>query len=162
MELIERYNELYETMAYSANPEKMKIFGAAEKWAFAKLAETNPKMAQLWLERLEPVDWNNYLSEEEAVLITSKFLNQDGTTGPLWSYGQVKSAVDGLGVPMEQLPFFNSFALWVTMNMLASDHLKTLKEFVPEADLPRVVYKLATEKLTDPDRPNFIREYFAL
>ena len=35
-EMLKRYLELYDDMATSANPEKMMIFGGAEKWAFKK------------------------------------------------------------------------------------------------------------------------------
>ena len=46
--------------------------------------------------------------------------------------------------------------------MIYSDHAKSLSEVVSEADMPKVVYKMAVEKLKDPDRTRFVRPYFGL
>lgn len=160
MNTIERYNELYELMASSGDPQKMNIFGKAEKWAFEQMVRNNPSMAEHWLERLEPVDWNNYLSEAEAKDITSKFVNQDGSQGAFWTFSQVDSAVREAGGDMECMPFYNGPALFAVMNMLVSDHHDSLRQFIPESDIPRAVYMMAVEKLKDKDRPEFVREYF--
>lgn len=162
MNYIERYDELYEAMSYSADPAKMRIFGEAEKWAFRHMVELDQKAAEKWLEKIEAVDWNNYLSRSEAEDITAQLLNQDGKRGPVWTYAQVESAVNQLGGKMSLAPYYNCWALFATMNMLMSDHAQTLQKFVGEADIPNIVYQLAVEKLTDPDRTEFIRSYFSL
>lgn len=162
MELLDRYNDLYETMTYSLDPEKMRVFGEAERWAFAQILSTNPQLAQQWLERLESVRWNNYLTPGESSDIATKLMNQDGKAGPVWTYPQVEEAVTQLGGRMECAPYYNGPALYVTMNMIMSDHYNSLKEFVPTESLPKVVYNMAVEKLKDPDRREFIRPYFSL
>ena len=82
--------------------------------------------------------------------------------GAKWPFAQFESVVTSLGGEVEHEPKYNKYALWVTANMIYSDHAKTLKEVVPESDLPLVAYKLAVEKLNDADRPRFIREYFGM
>ena len=118
---MQRYEELYAMMATSTDIIKMQVFGEAEKWAFGKMSERDPALAQVWLDKLEPVMWNNYLSKAEAEAIVSKFINADGTIGAHWSYDTMRSAVESLGAVMSEEPFFNCWALWATMNMLYSE-----------------------------------------
>lgn len=158
--MIQRYEELYQLMATSADTAKMQVFGEADKWAFAKMAERDPATAQVWLDKLEPMMWNNYLSKAEAEAIVAKFENEDGTTGAHWSYDTMRSAVEGLGAKMCDEPFFNGWALWVVMNMLYSDHAKSVDEFVPKEEQVKFYYAMAVEKLTDKDRSHFVRRYF--
>ena len=158
--VMERYLELYEDMAKSAQPEKMKIFGEAEKWAFERMRELSPKHAQMWLDKLEAVHWHNYLSKAEADDIVSKFVNQDGSRGAHWNYDVFKGAVESLGGNMSEEPYYNCYALWVVANMLYSDHAQSLSMFVPKDEFPKVFYTMAVEKLKDKDRPRFVRHYF--
>lgn len=160
MDMLERYLDLYEDMAESSNPEKMKIFGEAEKWAFGKMHEISPKTAEMWLDKLEAVHWHNYLSKAEAEEIVAKFINQDGSRGAHWSYEVFKGAVESLGGKMSDEPFYNCWALWVTANMLYSDHAQSIALFAPKDEMPKVFYSMAVEKLKDRDRPRFIRRYF--
>jgi hypothetical protein len=90
------------------------------------------------------------------------FVNQDGTRGVHWNYEAFKAAVESLGAKMTDEPFFNCWALWVTANMLYSDHHKSTMEFVPKDQDPRFFYTMAVEKLKDIDHPKFIRHYFGL
>ena len=160
--MMKRYEELYGKMATSKDVNRMHVFGSAERWAFKKMMEANPKYAQMWLDMLEASEWNNYLSQAEADKIAAELHNQDGSKGAKWSLAQFESVVASLGGEMEHEPKYNKYALWVTANMIYSDHAETLKEVVPDGDLPLVVYKLAVEKLNDADRPRFIREYFGM
>ena len=160
--LMQRYEELYAMMATSTDIVKMQVFGEAEKWAFGKMSERDPALAQVWLDKLEPVMWKNYLSKVEAEAIVSKFVNADGTIGAHWSYDTMRSAVESLGAVMSEEPFFNCWALWATMNMLYSDHAKSVNDFVPKEEQVKFYYAQAIEKLKDADRPHFIREYFEI
>lgn len=161
-EMKKRYEELYAKMATSKDVSRMKAFGSAEHWAFNKVVELNPKLAQMWLDKLEASEWNNYLSQAEAEKIAAELQNQDGSKGAKWPLTQFESVVTSLGGEVSHEPKYNKYALWVTANMIYSDHAKSLKEIVPEIDLPKVVYKMAVERLTDIDRPRFVREYFGL
>ena len=149
-------------MAVSGEPSLMHIFGEAEKRAFGKMVELSPSYATAWLEILEAVGWNNYLTKMEAEGIVAKLHNQDGTTGGHWDYEVFKSAVEALGAPMCEEPVFNCWALWATANMLYSDHAESVSEFVEESDHPKFFYLMAVEKLKDADRKHFIRPYYKL
>lgn len=159
-ELLKRYEELYSLMSSAKDTKKMLAFGDAERWAFRKVCEQNPRIAQCWVERLEASEWNNYLSKGEAEEIASRLVGQDGTRGAHWSFDTFRAAVEALGGQMSSPPFYNCYALWATASMLYSDHLKSASEFVPAGDLTRFFYTMAVEKLKDPDRPEFVREYF--
>lgn len=169
-EMIKRYLDLYEDMAMSAKPEKMHVFGNAEKWAFKKMVELSPKMAQCWLDKLEAISWNNYLTKEEAQEIAAALVNQNGTKGAHWAYEPFKAAVESLGGHPSEAPYYNCFALWVTANMFYSDHAQSVAEDmgyktpaeVPNEKMALSMYKKAVEKLKDIDRPNFVRDYFDL
>lgn len=158
----ERYLELYEEMAKSGMPDKMKIFGEAEKWAFGKMLETSPKTAEQWVDKLEAMNWHNYLSKAEADEIVAKFINQDNSRGAHWGYDVFKGAVESLGGKTYEAPFYNCYALWVVANMLYSDHYNSASEYVPKEDMPKYFYSMAVEKLKDKDRPRFVRDYFGL
>lgn len=161
-DIIKRYDELYEDMATARDPNKMMAFGDAEKWVFHTLAEIHPELAEKWLTKLEASKWYNYLSRCEAENIAAKLINQDGTKGAHWDYETFKNAVEPLGAKMKDEPFYNCYALWLTAQMLWSDHHKSASEFVPKDLEPRYFYNMAVEKLTDADRPKFIRPYYGL
>lgn len=160
MELLDKYNELYAIMAQSAEPGKMHIFGEAEKWVFAQMVKSHPELANKWLERIEAVKWNNYLCESAAMDIVSTLINTDGSRGPKWSYSQVMSAVQSLGGNTEHEPYYNSYALFVLMNWVASNEWGVLSKVVPEDKLTLTIYQLAVSYLTDPDEAHFIQRYW--
>ena len=167
--MIERYEALYEDMATSKDVDKMHVFGAVGKWMFCQLAEMNPRAAQMALDKLEAMYWNNYLSSAEAKDICAKLVNQDGTTGPKWSKEAFLQVVEKHDGEPEKKPHFNDNALWVTAAMIYSDHAKSIAEdmdaqsvaAVPAEKLAYSCYRKAVEKLCDRDRKHFIRQYFA-
>ena len=167
-EILERYEELYEDMANSGNKDKMIAFGDAERWAFKRLYEVSPKDAQCWLDKLEAMHWRNYLSKQEADEIASHLVGQNGRMGAHWGYETFKGAVESLGGKMYDKPYYNCYALWITANMIYSDHAQsvaedmgmTTPEAVPNEKMALSMYRKAVEKLKDVDRPKFIREYF--
>lgn len=161
-DLIKRYEELYEDMATAKDPKKMMIFGDAEKWIFHEIAKAHPELAEKWLSKLEAGKWHNYLSKVEAEDIANKLVNQDGSRGPHWPYETFKGAVESLGAKMAEEPYYNCWALWIMANALWSDHHKSLSEFVPKEQEPKVYYSMAVEKLKDVDYPKFIRKYYDL
>jgi hypothetical protein len=156
----EKYDELYTIMANSGDASKMHIFGEAEKWMFEQINRTNPELAKRWLDRIEAVKWNNYLCESSAMAIVAKFINQDGTTGAKWQYQQVIDAVKALGGIESEQPYYNSYALYVMMNWIASNHWKTLSKYVAEDKMVALIYALAIDYLKDADESNFIQRYW--
>lgn len=159
-EMIKDFDELYEDIVSSNDTERMEDLGGAYKWLFGMVAERQPEIAEKVISMLESSKWNNYVSKIEAKDIVAKLKNQNGTTGPHWDYDTMKGAVEGLGKPLEEFPFYNTCSLWVTMNMLYSDHANSAGMYVPKEDFPKFFYMMALEKLKDPDKPKFIRKYF--
>lgn len=158
--LTKRYEELVERMVASNDSAKMRVLRCASIYGFAQLNSTHPKLAQRWLDKLEAANWNNYLSESEADEIVAALVNQNGTRGPKWPMPAFSKVVEAFDGKMCDAPYYNKYALWATANMLYSDHASTISALVPDAELLKVFYKLAIEKLKDVDRPNFAREYF--
>lgn len=167
-QMIERYEELYLKMVTSKDPKNMKIFGESEKWVFAEVAKAHPELAASWLSHLEAVCWDNYLSDKEAMNIGKRLTNQDGTKGFHWNHDVFTKAVDSLGGKVEDKPYYNSYALCVTANMIYSDHAKSIAEDMGFKDPKEVsnekmalsCYKKAVEKLKDVDAGFRVRKYF--
>ena len=155
-------------MAEGKDPEKMHIFGHAEKHIFRELADRDPATAERWLAMLMAVEWDNYLSEEEAEEIGEHMENQDGTMGYHWPCDVLFPAVESLGGTIEEKPYYNKYALAATMNMIYSDHAPSIAEDmgykspkdVPNERMALSCYRKAVEKLKDQDRPRFVRWYF--
>lgn len=164
-DLIKRYDELYDDMATAKDPKKMVIFGDAEKWIFHSVAEKHPEIAEKWIARLESGSWNNYLSEDEAEQIVDSLVEKHGDVEMKrheWDYKTLKGAVESLGGMVSLSPYYNCWSLYATMNMLFSDHTDTVNMFIQPNLRTKFYYHMAVDKLKDPDRPHFVREYFKL
>ena len=167
-ERITKYDHLYKMMAEGSDPEKMRIFGHAERHMFRVLVERNSALADEWLALLEGVEYNNYLTEEEAKEVSEHIENQDGTMGYHWPCAVLFPAVESLGGVIEEKPYYNKYALAATMNMIYSDHAPSIAEDMgykspkdaPNERMALSCYRKAVEKLKDPDRPRFVRWYF--
>ena len=163
-----KYKHLYKMMSEGRDPEKMQIFGMAEEHIFHRLTESDPAMAEAWLAMLMPVEWNNYLTKDEAKEIGEHMENQDGTMGFHWPCDVLFSAVESLGGVIEEMPYYNKYALAATMNMIYSDHADSIAvdmggkkaSDIPNEKMAMSCYRKAVEKLKDPDRPRFVRWYF--
>lgn len=168
MDLIKRFKELYHEMKESRDVANMKAYGEATKKMFYKLAEAHPELAEEMLEWLMPIECNNYLSEEEAEEIVEGFVSQDGSRGAHWDRPTFDAVVTRLGGKLDDMPHYNNCALWVVANMIYSDHAESIAEDmgfpsvanVPAEKMAKSCYRKAIEKLTDPDRPRFVRVYF--
>lgn len=166
--MIERYDELYNKMASSKDPKNMQIFGESEKWMFRKIASMNPDLAQSWLSHLEAICWHNYLDEKEMNNIAKKIINADGTSGLHWSYDVFTKTVTSLGGAVEDKPYYNSYALCVTANMIYSDLAESIAEDmgyktvseVPAEKMAASCYKKAVAYLKDKDGNYLVRDYF--
>lgn len=166
--MMERYNELYEKMKESQDPKNMKIFGKAASYIFKELLKVHTEMAERWLTHLEPMCWDNYLSAAEAMNIGKTMVCQNGTQGFHWSYDTFISAVKQLGGLTEEKPYYNSYALCVTANMIYSDMANSIAEDmgyktpaeVPNENMALSCYKKAVSYLKDKDKNFSIRKYF--
>lgn len=167
-EMIARYGELYDKMVSSKDPKNMRIFGESEKWVFKEIAKIHPDIAQSWLSHLEAVCWDNYLDAKETANIGKNILNSDGTPGYHWDYDTFTKVVKDLGGTIENKPNYNSYALYVTANMIYSDMAESIAEDmgfdsvkkVPPEKMALSCYKKAISYLKDKDHNFQIRDYF--
>lgn len=167
---MKRYEELYHKILQSKDDVKMEMLGDVFLSMMDQIEGSNPRLYKDMIEKLEATDWHNYLAESEAAKIAMSLVNQDGTRGAHWPYEAFRNAVESLGGKIEDAPYYNCYALWVTANMLYSDHAYSVAEDmgykqpseVPNEKMALSMYKKAVEKLRDADRPRFIRQYFRI
>lgn len=156
-EMKKEFDALYNLMANSQKVEFMHTFGKVHKEMFLWFVANKPELAMEWIEKLESIRWWNYVSAKEA----DKIVAGMNPKAP-WTYDQWKAAMEQHGFELEEEPYYNKYALYTTMEMVMSDSGETLKKYVDEAELFKVVYDLAVDKLKDRDKVFSIRKYFNL
>lgn len=172
-EIKERYDALYDYMKNSRDVRNMKLFGVASTNIFNKAAEIHPELAMAMLDMLSAMEYHNFVTPVEATEVAAHFVNEDTmvtgtpepTKGPHWSMDVLKSFLAQRGLPLEEKPYYNWPALWLTVNMEYSDLANTFVELLGSKENERLAvasYKVALAKLRDLDRPHFVREYFEL
>ena len=137
--------------------------GKMLKKAFSLLAEANMSKACEFLDCYEGVlAYNNFLTESEAKSIVKGFVHYDKSTGSKWSPDTLFEKVTAIGGKIEDKPFYNKWALYVTMNMEHSDHGNVISKWTNgDSDkYAEICYELAVNQLTDVDRKEFVRSYF--
>lgn len=162
-EMREKYAMLYDYMANSNKTKYMKAFGNVMNDMMDWMIANKPELAMDEIEKLESIKWNNYLTTNEAEEIVSNMIPKAPWSREVWS-----QAMDSLGFPKEEEPYYNSCALWVEMNKIMSDHSETLASKVwnmPLNEIPKekllvAVHALAVDNLKDKDSNYSIREYF--
>lgn len=167
-EMKTKFDMFYKSMAASKDVEKMKAFGESAYAMFDKISDNYPSMAKEWLDSLEPIMWNNYLTQDQAASIASGIINQDGTHGPHWSMDTFFGVVPRLGGQLEEQPYYNKYALWLVANAHYSDFAassamdmgyRSVRE-APEEKMALSMYRKAVESLKDVDRKHYIRDYY--
>ena len=159
-EMKKKYTMLYDMMAVSGNPDNMRLFGNVMNDMMDWMIQNKPDYAQEVIERLCAIRWNNYLTHKEAEKIVSEMI-----PSAAWSYEVWRKAMDSLQLDVEDEPYYNSYALWAAMNIVYSDHAKTLSKLMGVAISeinPEIFYHLAIDMLTDDDGKFDIRRYFGL
>lgn len=154
-EMRNEFHALYEMMANSNEVAFMHTFGMVQKEMMDWFIQNKPELAQDWIEKLESIKWHNYLTPKEADMIVSKM----DPKAP-WNREQWKAEMDKHGFETEKEPYFNSCALYVTMNMKMSDSGQTFREYIEADKLFAFVYKVAVDSLMDKDGKFSVRGYF--
>lgn len=161
-EMMSEFNTLYGSMVTSNKPENMRTFGDVMKCMMKDMVTMKPELAQEYIGKLESIKWKNYLTKKEAIAIVSE-MNPNGG----WDYGEWEKAMEAQDARMEDSPYYNKYALFVTMNMIFSDSAntiaviagKTLQE-ISKDEMFADVHMLALDKLEDKDGNFGIRQYF--
>lgn len=172
-ELKSLYEGYYKEVVESKDPSKMLVLGGVTTRLFNEMADRHPDIAQREVEALEAMGFYNYVTLAEASEIASEFINDDtmitGNVAPSkgahWSMATAKDFLTSRNIPLEDKPYYNWYALWLTMNMIYSDFADEIVELIGEKNGEKIAvasYKMAVKKLKDLDRPHFLREYFEL
>lgn len=172
-EMSDLFRSYMDTAVEAKEPAKMQMLATTYTDLFNKVAAVHPELAAATLAMLAPIEYNNYVTSEEATATAAKFINDDKTIsgvsepskGAHWPMEVLKSFLTSRNLPLEEKPYYNWPALWLTVNMIYSDFADVLAEQLSTKDNERLAvasYKMAVRKLKDLDRPSFIREYFKL
>lgn len=163
-EMTEKYYQLFNMIVNSGDESKMHVLGNVAKQQMEWFIENKPDIAEDYIGVLCSVKWKNYLTHKEASAIVSKM-----TPSAKWSMDVWKAAMEKMGISIEEQPCYNSCALWVTMNMVYSDDIrtiamlmgKTVDSMTPE-EMVKATHAFAINKLKDTDGVFNIRRYFGL
>ena len=161
-EIMNVFDRLYTKMSTSNDPNNMHIFGNTMKSMFQDMIDWRPEVAQDYLDKLEAINWHNYLSKKEAISIVSSMEPSGG-----WDISEWERCMENTDLRTEDSPYYNKWAMYVAMNMIYSDSAhsiakiagKSLSEMSKE-DLFKATHLLALDKLKDKDGMFDIRAYF--
>ena len=162
-ELKQRYADLYTYMAGSKNPEYMKMFGSVMTQMMDDAIVASPAKAEEWIDRLEAIRWQQYLTPKEADAILARM----DPKAP-WTRDQWRQAMETFSLPLEEAPCYNRCALYVEMSKIYSDFGDTIAEMLgkpiapTDKDIIAACYKMALKTLKDKDGVYSIRRYFSL
>lgn len=163
-EMKEKYHELFNMIIASNDEEKMHVLGNVAKQQMEWFIENRPEMAEEFIETLCSIKWKNYLTHKEAERIIGSMV-----PAAKWTKEQWKTAMNNLGLLMEEEPCYNSCALWVAMNMIYSDDIRTIADLMGKTvedmgaeEMVRATHAFAVNKLKDADGVFNIRKYFGL
>lgn len=153
----DKFCTLYREIVNSKDESKMQILGGIVKDMMMYLIETSPNVASEYIDKLEAVNWKNYVTQKEARNVVAEM-----NPKPYWSYNQWDNEMLQHSLADEKLGQFNKYALYLTMAMISSDSGETISKLVNNSDIFKPVYNLALDKLTDKDGKFVIRKYFDL
>lgn len=156
-ELREKYYSAYEYMKNSKDTKNMMVFGRVMTTMVNDMIDSNPSKAEEYICKLEAIKWENYLTEREAEAIVLKMNPQRP-----WTRDQWRVTMEQHGYVLEEEPYYNRCALYVTMSMIYSDDIESLKHFTNGIDMFEFIHALALNRLKDKDKVFDVRKYFGV
>ncbi len=162
-ELLEKYKVLYGYMAASNEPKYMKLFGEVMNEMMAWMVKNQPSAAEMWVEKLCAIKWEQYLTKNEAAKVVESLEPEAPWNWEVWN-----RAMSNLGLETERKGVYNKYALWAEMNAKYSDHAESLAKYafemplneVPAEKMVALIHSLAVGSLTDEDGKFNVRDYF--
>ena len=172
------FKELVGVIGESDNREDLIM--ALNKSLFHGMVETDPEKAKTLIDTFKgQLQYNNFLTKEEAITIVSRMVFDDSNkTGKApWepdelfdemSHIEFESPVtsdeliDHNNMALCLPGYFNKWALYVTMCKYYADNYHAFNKWVKTSDLTRPCYDFAVEQLMDQDKPRWVRWYFGL
>lgn len=157
-EHMKKFDELYTKMSDSSDIRDMELFGKVMREAMQYVGSHSPAYAEELIEKLEAINYKNYLTKKEAEDIVMAM-----NPAPKWTMEQLKRMLAASGAQKEDAPCYNECALLTTIAMVSSDSGETLAKYAQdEGQLMDMAYHLALDYLKDKDGKFDIRKYFDL
>lgn len=164
-ELKEQYDMLYDYMVQSRDPKNMKTFGHVMTEMMDAMLQKMPAEAEEMIQKLESIRWQQYLTPKEAEAIVAKMQPKAPWTREVWN-----NAMNSMGIPTDEAPFYNRCALWAEMNKQYTDHAQTIADKILKKPLNEIqadqivpgIHAMALDLLKDKDGVYDIRSYFGL
>lgn len=158
-EIMNHFDRLYNKMATSSEPKYMQVFGNTMRCMLMNIVDWRPEVAQEYIDKLEAINWHNYLSKKEAIAIVDGMEPKGG-----WDIAEWERYIETLGLERDEEPYYNKWALYVAMNMIYSDSAKSIikiaNKTLSNEELFTAIHLLALDKLKDKDGMFDIRAYF--
>ena len=162
-EIKEKFKSLYDYMSVSNEPKYMMLFGDVMKDMMCWMVDNKPELAEKMVDKLEAINWKQYLSKDEAMEIVKSM-----TPPAAWQFDPWMKAMEDLGLEYKRERVFNCYALWTVMNAIHSDDGSTIAslmgfDFANAASDPeyiKAVHQFALNKLLDADGKYSVRSYF--
>ena len=158
------FHALYNMMANSQETKFMRTFGNVHKEMMEWFIANKPELAQEWLDKLESIRWQQYLTPKEADRIVASMNPKAPWNRDVWN-----AAMEQMGLVKEEEPYYNRCALYVEMNKQYSDQGETVAELLgvplqqaPAEKIVPAMFKMALNLLKDKDHVYNIRSYFSL
>lgn len=154
---------IHQSAIDSKQIEKMFIADMVMKAAIRKLSSYNEDDIVDLIEMYEgAMSYNNFLTTIEAVNICKNLKSKDGSVGPKWKSDVFMQYLKEMEFPHECAPYYNENALYVTVNMMASDFGEQISKWSgrDQRNFFRMSYDFAVAQLTDVDHPKWIRHHF--
>lgn len=109
-------------------------------------------------------EFHNFMTEDEARSIVTKFVNFDKSRGGKWTNIEIlMEEVRSFGGVIEERKHYNRWVMYVLMNQMYSDYGGVISRISQKSDdVVKVCYMMAQAKIDDPDRHESIREEFDL
>ena len=162
IEIMNNFERLYNKMATSHEPKYMQVFGNTMRCMMKDAAAWKPELAQEYLDKLEAIEWCNYLSKKEASAIVG---NMDPKAK--WDMQEWESMMNAHKERTCDTPYYNKWALYVAMNMIYSDSAESIAKIagktlsdISKEEMFNAIHMLALDKLKDKDGVFNIRSYF--
>ena len=107
----------------------MHVFGNTMKSMFKDMMEWRPDVAQEYLDKLEAINWKNYLSKKEAVTIVNGMEPSGG-----WDVSEWERCMENMDFRTEDTPYYNKWAMYDKVTHTISGVLTAYVSllFIPE------------------------------
>lgn len=158
------FKELYDYIVCSNEEDKMHVLGKVTKDMMCKFIESYPQQAREYLDMLQSVKWNNYVTAREAEGVIAKMIPK-----PAWSRSAWNSMMSEMGYPQHEEPYYNDSALYLTMCMISSDSGETIQSLMKSKGVAmdqeamfKAIHLFALDKLMDKDGVFNVRTYFGI